>query len=239
MRARSMIAPDMIEAVVHENSRKARKKIRLMLFVRFGPKASLHGMPPWQATEVKSEELGPIGRPGLVAVVDPPAEVVEGRRHDGDRQDVLHRRRHHVLAPGDAGFVGHEARVDQPHQDDGEEVELLAQDGGVLRQGLRAGRLVERLDLGEDERQHPVPSRQPPMSPRTPGCAIVLSSGARTGQCGSGPPFRPNSCTSGTYARIGSRRGGAAGPGGTARAGTARERHAVRDHQCGRLVAST
>ena len=46
MRARSMIAPDMIDAVVHENSRNARKKIRLMLLVRFGPKVSLHGMPP-------------------------------------------------------------------------------------------------------------------------------------------------------------------------------------------------
>src|SRR4051795_459470 len=63
IRARSMIAPDRIEAVVHEKRRNARKKIRLMLFVRFGPKASLHGMPPWHATEVKSEELGPIGRP--------------------------------------------------------------------------------------------------------------------------------------------------------------------------------
>jgi len=41
-----MIEPDRIEAVVHEKSRKARKKIRLMLFVRFGPKASLYGMPP-------------------------------------------------------------------------------------------------------------------------------------------------------------------------------------------------
>jgi len=41
-----MIAPDMMEAVVQLNSRNARKKIRLMLFVRFGPKASLHGMPP-------------------------------------------------------------------------------------------------------------------------------------------------------------------------------------------------
>jgi hypothetical protein len=59
-----MIAPDMIEAVVHENRRKARKKIRLMLLVMLGPNASLHGIPPWQATEVKSEELGPIGRPG-------------------------------------------------------------------------------------------------------------------------------------------------------------------------------
>jgi hypothetical protein len=63
-RARSMIAPDMIDAVVHENSRKARKKTRLMLFVRLGPKVSDQGMPPWQATEVKSLEFGPIGRPG-------------------------------------------------------------------------------------------------------------------------------------------------------------------------------
>src|SRR5262245_21818970 len=62
--ARSMIAPDMIDAVVHENSRNARKKIRLMLFVRFGPNASLQGIPPWHATEVKSDELGPIGNPG-------------------------------------------------------------------------------------------------------------------------------------------------------------------------------
>jgi hypothetical protein len=45
-RIRSRHAPDMIDAVVHEKSRNARKKIRLMLFVRFGPKASDHGMPP-------------------------------------------------------------------------------------------------------------------------------------------------------------------------------------------------
>src|SRR5215218_6591444 len=63
-RARSMMAPDMIDAVVQENSRKARKKTRLMLLVRFGPNASLHGMPPWQAAAVKSVELGPIGSPG-------------------------------------------------------------------------------------------------------------------------------------------------------------------------------
>ncbi len=54
----------MIDAVVHENSRKARKKIRLMLLARLGPKASDHGMPPWQASDVKSALLGPIGRPG-------------------------------------------------------------------------------------------------------------------------------------------------------------------------------
>src|SRR4029079_3800592 len=63
-RARSIIAPDRIEAVVHENSRKARKKTRLMLLVRFGPKVSDQGMPPWQAAAVKSLEFGPIGRPG-------------------------------------------------------------------------------------------------------------------------------------------------------------------------------
>ena len=203
MRARSMIAPDMIEAVVHEKSRKARKKIRLMLFVRFGPKASLHGMPPWQATRGEVRGVGADRQARLVAVVDPPAEVVEGRRDDGDREDVLHRRRHDVLAARDAGLVGHEARVDQPHEDDGEEVELLAEDGGVLRQGLRGCRLVERLDLGEDERQHPVPSRQPPM-PRHPGVAIVLSSGARTGQCGLRPPFRPQLMYLGYIRQVGS-----------------------------------
>ena len=63
-RTRSMSAPDMIEAVVHENRRKARKKMRLMLFVRFGPKASLHGMAAAQETEVKSLSPGEMGIPG-------------------------------------------------------------------------------------------------------------------------------------------------------------------------------
>ncbi len=54
----------MIDAVVQENRRKARKKTRLMLFVRFGPKVSDQGIPPWQATAVKSVLLGPIGSPG-------------------------------------------------------------------------------------------------------------------------------------------------------------------------------
>ena len=36
-RTRSMSAPDMIEPVVQEKSRKARKKTRLMLSPRFGP----------------------------------------------------------------------------------------------------------------------------------------------------------------------------------------------------------
>ena len=88
---------------------------------------------------------------GLVAVVDPPAEVVERRRHHGDREDVLHRRRHHVLAPRDAGLVRHEARVDQPHQDDGEEIELLPEDRAVARERLGTRRI---LGLREDRFHH-------------------------------------------------------------------------------------
>src|SRR5918998_1568707 len=45
-RIRSRQAPDMIDAVVHEKRRNARKKIRLMLFVRLGANASDQGMPP-------------------------------------------------------------------------------------------------------------------------------------------------------------------------------------------------
>ena len=51
----------MIEAVVQENSVKARKKTRLMLLVRLGPKVSDHGIPLWQVTLVKSALFGPIG----------------------------------------------------------------------------------------------------------------------------------------------------------------------------------
>ena len=54
----------MIDAVVHENSRNARKKIRLMLFVRFGPKASLHGIAGGARDGVKSSAFGAIGIPG-------------------------------------------------------------------------------------------------------------------------------------------------------------------------------
>src|ERR687897_924089 len=60
-RTRSSNAPDMIEAVVQLKSRNARKKTRLMLLGKFGPKMSDHGMPPWQTALVKSELLGPIG----------------------------------------------------------------------------------------------------------------------------------------------------------------------------------
>ena len=88
---------------------------------------------------------------GHVAVVDPPAEVVEARRDDGDREDVLHRRRERVLAAGDTGLVRHEADVDQPHQHDGEEVELLAEDDAVEAQALRRRGVLEVRDLGEQE----------------------------------------------------------------------------------------
>ena len=60
----------MIDAVVQLNSRKARKKTRLMLFVRLGPKASDHGIPPAHEIAVKSVPaawLGPIGpMPGML-----------------------------------------------------------------------------------------------------------------------------------------------------------------------------
>ena len=82
-------------------------------------------------------------RPALLhAAVDVPAEVVEGRRHDGDREDVLHRRRHHVLASCRACLVGHEAGMDQPHHDDGPEVERLGED---LRVELDL--ILQRLDV--------------------------------------------------------------------------------------------
>ena len=103
-------------------------------------------------------------QPGLVAVVDPPAEVVERRRHHGDREDVLHRRRHHVLAPRDAGLIGHEARMDQPHQDDGEEVELLREDRAVAGELLGTRRFCR---LREDRCQHCAPPRSPHASNET------------------------------------------------------------------------
>ena len=94
------------------------------------------------------------GEAGLEAAVDVPAEVVEGRCHDGDREDVLHRRRHDVLASRGARLVGHEAGVDQPHDHDGEEVELLRQDQRVEADlGLK---LLHGRGLGEQrsERRH-------------------------------------------------------------------------------------
>ena len=120
----------MIEPVVQEKSRKARKKTRLMLSPRFGPSWSAHGdVAPQKPLRRARMALGRTA--GLEAAVDVPAEVVEGRRDDGDGEDVLHRRRHDVLAPRHAGLVHHEAGVDQPHHDDREEVELLRQDGRV------------------------------------------------------------------------------------------------------------
>src|SRR5919108_3979549 len=66
-RTRSSSAPDMIEAVVQEKSRNARKNTRLMWSPRLDPKVSLQGIPFRQAMLVKSLELGPIGgQPGWV-----------------------------------------------------------------------------------------------------------------------------------------------------------------------------
>ena len=159
-----MSAPERIEAVVHEKRRNAAQKTPERWSVRFGPEV---GRPRIRGrAEVRHQGLGRRGArqrlaraveevagrerddPGAEAAVDPPAEVVERRCHDGDREDVLHRRRHHVLAATGAGFVRHEADVDQPHDADGEVVELLGEDLAVerelVRHFLRGGRLREQ-----------------------------------------------------------------------------------------------
>src|SRR5262245_31276730 len=111
--------------------------------------------------------------PLLEAAVDVPAEVVEGRRDDGDREDVLHRRRHDVLATRDARLVGHEADVDQPHDHDGPVVEGLRHD-----QRVEVELLLDLLDRGsllgyqrQDRREHPsllVAARAGPVKPTRP-----------------------------------------------------------------------
>jgi hypothetical protein len=63
-RTRSMSAPDMIDAVVQENSRKARKKTRLTWSWRFGPMPSLQGAVRPQKPGNASGELWPsLGHP--------------------------------------------------------------------------------------------------------------------------------------------------------------------------------
>ena len=47
-RTRSMSAPDMIDAVVHEKRRKARKKTALTWSCRFGPIWAAQGAVFWQ-----------------------------------------------------------------------------------------------------------------------------------------------------------------------------------------------
>src|SRR5262245_8468043 len=118
--------------------------------------------------------------PLLEAAVDVPAEVVEGRRDDGDREDVLHRRRHDVLATRDARFVRHEADVNQPHDHDGPVVEGLRHD-----QGVEVELLLDLLDRGrllgeqrQDRRKHPRPpqaARAGPVKPTRP--SLVLPCG--------------------------------------------------------------
>src|SRR4029453_10188514 len=74
------------------------------------------------------------------------------------------RRRHDVLAAGNAGFVRHEADVDQPHDHDGEEVELLGQDLRVelLRLFERRNPLRNRLREHKDRRNHRGPPQAAP-----------------------------------------------------------------------------
>ena len=117
-RTRSMSAPDMIEAVVHEKRRKARKKTRVQVVLRGSgpsrpPTAPSARRSPGTAPGRRDRPAspGPIVREALLeAAVDVPADVVERRRDDRDREDVLHRRRHEVLASRGARLVGHEAR---------------------------------------------------------------------------------------------------------------------------------
>ena len=157
----------MIEPVVQEKSRKARKKTRLRWSyaeVRAHPGRSTARVRPQKPWELGRDRHGPRRAAVLEAAVDVPAEVVEGRRDDGDGEDVLHRRRHDVLAPRRAGLVRHEADVDQPHDHDGEEVELLGQDRRVeadlgadlLHWSARSRRRSPTQDV------HSLPSTAPP-----------------------------------------------------------------------------
>ena len=116
-----------------------------------------HAGAPRCGKTAEARELGrtgvPFGRAAVLeAAVDVPAEVVEARRDDGDGEDVLHRRRHDVLAARNAGLVRHEADVDQPHDHDGEEVEDLEQDQAV--EGDLLLELLGRRRLSEKRGQH-------------------------------------------------------------------------------------
>ncbi len=148
-----------------EEEREEEDAVQVVLEVRahlVGPRSRL----PAEARElhgavVTVERVGADpGKPLLEAAVDVPAEVVEGRRDDGDRQDVLHRRRHEVLAPGGACLVRHEAGVDQPHHDDGPEVELLEQDvRAQVDLGLELFRRWRSLRKPRrDQREHSTPT---------------------------------------------------------------------------------
>ena len=105
-----------------EEEDEAEVAREVALHVRAQPRAPGCGQPAEAGDRIGAGVA--VLRPAfLEAAVDVPAEVVEGRRDDGDREDVLHRRRHDVLASRDARLVGHEADVDQPHDHDGPEVE--------------------------------------------------------------------------------------------------------------------
>ena len=141
---------------------------------------------------------------GLVAVVDPPAEVVEGRRDDGDGQDVLHRRGEHVLTAHHAGLVGHEAHVDQPHEDDGEEVELLREDRAVERLARRARGVLELLDLRDDQSDHASSMAKRPLTRqfRNRAFGATVSPPERIPATYAGHIVRPNECHDGTYGDV-------------------------------------
>ena len=91
-----MSEPDMIEPVVHEKSRKARKKTRLMWSWRFGPIPELHGAvspqkPDGSLTAAETNELSysVVSDPGnqiasaLGIVTEPSAQAVAAQKKLG------------------------------------------------------------------------------------------------------------------------------------------------------------
>ena len=97
--------------------------------------------------------------------------------------------------------------MDQPHQDDGEEVELLAQDARSPASGpwrRRASFSVLTWAKMNDSILSPLDGHR--CGPQVPGgVAVVLSSGARTGQCRVEATIsRRKHVPSGTYGEVGS-----------------------------------
>ena len=87
-----------------------------------------HELAPWvgQCALSAVESIADIrDEPSWHAPVGPPTGVVERRGDDRDGHDVLDRRRHDVLTSADSGFVTHEAHMEEPHEDHGDEVVIL------------------------------------------------------------------------------------------------------------------
>src|SRR5919204_6258107 len=71
-RTRSISAPERIDAVVHENSRKAAQKTPERWSVRFGPKFAAHGYVVEQKLPIRlsvAECAAPIRSPGVFGMI--------------------------------------------------------------------------------------------------------------------------------------------------------------------------